>query len=96
MSLFTQIAGTALEAAYESIGTTDTSSTAAAEKTILQKLGLVKLISQDLGSAKAVDFLQAHDTVLGPYAQDVVNAVNGSSSSAVNVVLALIITQASS
>ncbi|MDR3709741.1 MAG: hypothetical protein P4L33_15700 [Capsulimonadaceae bacterium] len=91
MGWFTVVLGEIAEASYSSIGDIDLSSASNASATLLKKLLIVKTISQDMGSAQAVAFLGAHDDQLGPFAQQVVDAVNAKSiSDAVSGVIVLL------
>ncbi|MDR3707307.1 MAG: hypothetical protein P4L33_03325 [Capsulimonadaceae bacterium] len=91
MSWFTVILGDIAEGAYTSIGDVDTSSASKAAPTLLKKLALLKTISQDLGSAAAVAFVAQHDDQLGPFAQQIVDAVNGKAiAEAVSIVVGLL------
>lgn len=85
-NILTELIGFALEYEYTKI---------AAEPVTAGNIGtrilLVKGISQDEGSAAAVAFLTAHDTSLGPFAQQVVDAVNAKTvAQAIPEVLAIV------
>jgi hypothetical protein len=90
MSLLTTILGGILEATYAATGRVNATNTQQAAEVLGVKLLIVKGISQDLGAAQAVNFLTTHDGVLGPIAQQVVDAVNGNQADATSVVLSLL------
>ena len=86
------IAATIYKIIYGTIGATVTTTTAEAEKTLLQKLGLIKLISQSIGVAATETWLANDDAVLGPLAPQILSALNGGNlSSAIATVLTLLV-----
>lgn len=91
MSLITTLIGDALEGVYGQVGSINLTNPTTALYTISAKLILIKAISQDLGSGAATTFLAGADTQLGPFATQVVDAVNGNESGAAAVVLSLLL-----
>ena len=89
-NFWTQLLVSIDEGAYEVSGKIDLSNEPASIKTLGIKLGEIKALSQLGGEAGAVSFLQAHDSQLGPVAQQVVDALNGNVSEAVTAILGLL------